>query len=100
MQGVQVPSLVKGIRSHVPCIQKKQNVKQKPCCNKFNKDFKKWFISKRGGGADFHSSSFRSFVHIFGVEEACDYTKDLYQDIAVYSREETSQGPQLRKAKL
>lgn len=35
-----------------------------------------------------------------GVEEAFAYTKDLCQDIAVYSREETSQGPQLRKAKL
>ena len=40
MQGVQVQSLVGELRSHMPCGQKNQNIKQKQCCNKVNKDFK------------------------------------------------------------
>ena len=39
-QGVWVPSLVGELRSHMPHGQKKQNIKQKQYCNKFNKDFK------------------------------------------------------------
>ena len=39
MQGVQVQPLVGELRSHMP-HQKKQNIKQKQYCNKFNKDFK------------------------------------------------------------
>ena len=31
---------------HTSGPPKHQNIKQKQCCNKFNKDFKKWFISK------------------------------------------------------
>ena len=38
MQGVQVRSLVRDLRPHLPCSQK--NMKQKKYCNKFNKDFK------------------------------------------------------------
>ena len=37
---MQVRSLVRDLRSHLPCSQKKQNMKQKKYCNKFNKDFK------------------------------------------------------------
>ena len=40
MQGMQVWSLVRDIRSHLPCSQRNQNMKQKKYCNKFNKDFK------------------------------------------------------------
>ena len=40
MQGAQVRSLVRELRSHIPPGQKNQNVKQKQYCNKFNKDFK------------------------------------------------------------
>ena len=39
-QGVQVPSLVGELRSHMTWGQKKQNIKQKQYCNKYNKDFK------------------------------------------------------------
>ena len=37
---VQIQSLVGELRFHMPYSQRKQNVKQKPYCNKFNKDFK------------------------------------------------------------
>ena len=47
MQGVQVQSLVQELRSHKPQGQKKQNLKQKQYCNKFNKGFKKWSTSKK-----------------------------------------------------
>ena len=47
MQGVWVQSLVRELRSHMPPGQKKQNIKQKQNCNKFNKDFKRWSISKK-----------------------------------------------------
>ena len=40
MQGVQVLSLVRDLRSHMIGSPKNQNVKQKQYCNKFNKDFK------------------------------------------------------------
>ena len=40
MQGVWVQSLVGELRSHRPRGQKKQNIKQKQYCNKFNEDFK------------------------------------------------------------
>ena len=40
MQGVQVQSLVRKLRSHMPGGQKTEKVKQKQYCNKFNKDFK------------------------------------------------------------
>ena len=43
IQGIQVWSLVREIRSHMPCSQKKnknQNTKQKWYCNKFSKDCK------------------------------------------------------------
>ena len=40
MQGEWVQSLVGKLRSHMP-VAKKQDIKQKHCCNKFNKDFKK-----------------------------------------------------------
>ena len=41
MQGVWVRSLFGELRSHMPSDQKNktQNIKQKQCCNKFNKDF-------------------------------------------------------------
>ena len=40
MQGVQVWSLVRELRSHMPRSQKTENIKQKQYCNKFNKEFK------------------------------------------------------------
>ena len=52
MQEVQVPSLVEELRSHMPCGQKKhQNIKQKQCCNKFNKDLKMIHIRGFPGGS-------------------------------------------------
>ena len=45
MQGVQVQTLVRKLRSHMSHGQKKkkktQNIKQKQYCNKFNKDLEK-----------------------------------------------------------
>ena len=41
MQRVQVQSLVRKLRSHMPRGLKKQNIKQKQYCNKFKKAFKK-----------------------------------------------------------
>ena len=38
--GVAGGSLVSKLRSHMPCGQKSQNIKQKQHCNKFNKDLK------------------------------------------------------------
>ena len=40
VQGVWVWSLVGELKSHMPCGQKNQNIKQKQYCNKFSKDFK------------------------------------------------------------
>ena len=40
MQRMQVPSLVRELRSHTPHGQKNQNIKQKQYCNKLSKDFK------------------------------------------------------------
>ena len=37
---VQIQSLVGELRLHMPYSQRKQNIKQKPYCNKFNNDFK------------------------------------------------------------
>ena len=39
VQGAQVPSLVRELRSHTPQGQNTKNIKQKQYCNKFNKDF-------------------------------------------------------------
>ena len=47
MQGVRVRSLVGELRSHMPCSQKNQNIKQKQYCHKFNKDFKKMVHIKK-----------------------------------------------------
>ena len=47
VQKVQGRSLVRKLRSHMPCNQKNKNVKQKQYCNKFKKDFKKWSMSKK-----------------------------------------------------
>ena len=41
MQRVQVRSLVGELRSYMSHSQKKQNIKQKQYCDKFNKDLKK-----------------------------------------------------------
>ena len=43
MQGVWVGSLIRELRSHLPCGQKKktQNIKERQYCDKFNKDLKK-----------------------------------------------------------
>ena len=38
LQGVQVQSLVRELRSHMPC--ENENINQNQYCNKFNKDFK------------------------------------------------------------
>ena len=38
--GVQVWSLVRELRSHLPQSRKNQTIKQRQYCNKFNKDFK------------------------------------------------------------
>ena len=52
MQGVRVRSLVRELRSHIPCGQKIQNIKH--CnklyvkyCNKFNKHYNKWLTWKK-----------------------------------------------------
>ena len=37
--GAQIRSLAGKLRSHMPRGLKKQNIKQKQYCNKFNKDF-------------------------------------------------------------
>jgi len=46
--GVWGPSLVGEIRSHIPSNQETKTLKKKQThkqyCDKFNKDFKKWFI--------------------------------------------------------
>ena len=48
MQGVRVQSLVKELRSHMPCSQNTQNKKQKQYCHKFNKRlFKMVYIKKK-----------------------------------------------------
>ena len=41
MQRRQVQSPFRELKSHMPCGQKKQNIKQKQYCSKFNKGFKK-----------------------------------------------------------
>ena len=38
--GAQMPPLVRKLRFHMSCGQKKQNIEQKQYYNKFNKDFK------------------------------------------------------------
>ena len=47
--GVQIQSLVRELRSHMPHGQKrkKEDIKQKQCCNKFNKDFKMVHMQKK-----------------------------------------------------
>ena len=48
MQGVRAQSLVKELRSHMPCSQNTQNKKQKQYCHKFNKRlFKMVYIKKK-----------------------------------------------------
>ena len=39
VQGVQVRSLVRKLRSHMPVAKTPKNIKQKQYRNKFNKDF-------------------------------------------------------------
>ena len=41
MQEVQVQSLIRELRAHIPWSQKHKNIKQKKYCNNFNKDFEK-----------------------------------------------------------
>ena len=47
--GVQIQPLVRELRSHMPHGQKrkKEDIKQKQCCNKFMKDFKMVHIKKK-----------------------------------------------------
>ena len=40
MKGMQVQSLVGELKSHMSHGQKKQNIKQKQYCDKFNKELK------------------------------------------------------------
>ena len=47
MRGVQVGSLVRKLKSHMPRGQKNQNIKQKWYCNKFNKNFKMVHTKKK-----------------------------------------------------
>ena len=47
MQRVPVRSLVGELRSHMPCSPKTPNTKQKPYCNKFNKDVQEGSHQKR-----------------------------------------------------
>ena len=47
MQGGQVRSLAEERRSHIPCSQKNQNIRQKQYCNKFNKYPKMVHIKKK-----------------------------------------------------
>ena len=42
---VRVRSLISELRSHMPLSQNPKSIKQKQCCNKFNKDLKKKKIS-------------------------------------------------------
>ena len=44
IQGVQVQTLARELRSHIPQGQRVKNIKQKLYCNKFNKDLKKRII--------------------------------------------------------
>ena len=39
MRGLQIQTLVRELRSTGLLTKKNQNIKQKQCCNKFNKDF-------------------------------------------------------------
>ena len=41
MQGVQIQSLIRELRSYMPQGRKKQNMKQKQYCTKFSKGFEK-----------------------------------------------------------
>ena len=51
VQGVQVQTLIRGLRSHPHASQpENQNTKQKQYSNKFNKDFKSGPHLKKGGG--------------------------------------------------
>ena len=43
MQGVRVQTLVRELRSHMPCVQKTKIENR----NKFSKEFKKWSTSKK-----------------------------------------------------
>ena len=47
MQEVGVQFLVRELRFHVPHGQKKQNIRQKQYCNKFNGDFKNGLHQKK-----------------------------------------------------
>ena len=47
MQRMQVRYLVGELRSHMSCSQKKQNIKEKQCCDKFREDFKMVHIKKK-----------------------------------------------------
>ena len=47
MRGVQVGSLVRELKSHMPRGQKNQNIKQKWYCNKLNKNFKMVHTKKK-----------------------------------------------------
>lgn len=56
--GVQVRSLVRELRSHIPVARKPKHKKQKQYCSKFNKDLKKKILdglqtcSERDGKCD------------------------------------------------
>ena len=47
VQGVWVRSPVGELRSHMPQGKKRQDIKQKQYCNKFNKDFKNGLHQKK-----------------------------------------------------
>ena len=68
MQGAWVPSLV-GKDALWPKIPhalwpKKQNIKQKQYCSKFNEDFKKWSTLKKKPNST-PSYALHSIVHLF-----------------------------------
>ena len=55
MQEEWVQSLVRELRYHMPCDQKKKKIKQKQYCNKFNEDFKNSPHQKKNFFKEFQS---------------------------------------------
>ena len=72
IQWVWVRPLVRALRSYIPRGQKSQNVKLKQYCNKLNKDFKKWSLSKTLSKKDKNCRVDKSHTN------TCTYTQTAY----------------------
>ena len=70
IQGVQVQSLARELRSHIPQGQRVKNIKQKLYCNKFNKDFKKIIIKPEEAPSRKWKGAISSLPDKKGKEEA------------------------------